>query len=254
MWDVVATRKEKGMHTSSLNMNEEVSNSSTITSAQSLDEKLHEYIKMKRVFFGGSRGFLSIPQKKSGNKVDKSPLSTSNKTAATDEDEFISDHIREVSSDHMRQEQALKIEEESLDTIYALDAPIVSSSKKKRSNSRTRCVSFSDAKIVYFPMELGDNPSCRNGLPIQLGQEAVDMESIDVDLYEKFKSTSPTRSHDEMRMSFMQRRIILKRQHSNKELDTLLKEMNKERQRQRRALRLYRLRLRILEFLSCRCK
>lgn len=227
-------------------MNEEASNSSTITSAQSLDETLHEYMNMNRVlFFGGSRDSLTIPQKKSGNKVDKSPLSASNKTAATDEDEF---------SDHVRQEKAPSrlieaIEEESLDTIYALDAPIVSSSKKKRS------VSFSEANIVYFPMELGDNPSCRSGLPIQLGQEAIDMESIDVDLYEKHKSASHTRSHDEMRMSFMQRRLILKRQHSNKELDTLLKEMNKDRQRQRRALRLYRFRLRIIEFLSCRrCK
>lgn len=250
--DVVATKKREGYeyaHKFS-NMNEEVSNlnSSTITSAQSLDETLHEHIKMNGVFFGGSRDSLSIPRKETG-KTDESPLSTSNKTAATDEDEF---------SDHVRQEQAPSrlieaIEEESLDTIYALDAPIVSSSKKKRPKSR-KGVSFSDAKIVYFPMELGDNPSCRNGLPIQLGQEAIDMESIDVDLYEKAKSTSPTRSHDEMRMSFMQRRLILKRQHSNKELDTLLKEMNKERQRQRRALRLYRLRLRILEFLSCRCK
>ena len=206
---------------------------------------------MNRVlFFGGSRDSLTIPQKKSGNKVDKSPLSASNKTAATDEDEF-SDHVRQEKSPSRLIEA---IEEESIDTIYALDAPIVSSSKKKKYNSRTRSVSFSEANIVYFPMELGDNPSCRNGLPIQLGQEAVDMESIDVDLYEKIKSRSHIRSHDEMRMSFMQRRLILKRQHSKKELDTLLKEMNKDRQRQRRALRLYRLRLRIMEFLSCRCK
>ena len=237
-------------------MNEEASNSSTITSTQSLDETVHDF-KMNRVFFGGSRDSLLIPRKKLG-KTDKSPLSASSKTAAT-EDGFISDHIREVSSDDTLQEQAPSrlieaVEEESLDKIYDLGAPIVSSRNKKRPKSR-RCVSFSEAKIVYFPMELGDNPSCRNGLPIQLGQEAIDMESIDVDLYEQVKNSSGhMRSHDEMRMSFMQRRLILKRQHTNQELDARLKEMNKERKRQRRALRLYRFRLRILEFLSCRFK
>jgi len=243
-------------------MNEEASNSRTITSAQSLDETLHEYMKMKNrfMFFGDNRDSLTIPQKKTGNKVDtRNPLSASNKTAATDEDEFISDHIREVSSDHVCQEQAPSrlieaTEEEPLDKIYDLGAPITLSNKKNRPNSR-RCVSFSEAKIVYFPMELGDNPSCRNGLPIQLGQEAIDTESIDVDLYEKIKSSSGnTRSHDEMRMSFMQRRLILKRQHTNQELDMHLKEMNKERKRQRKALRLYKFRLRLLDFLSCRRK
>ncbi|GFH47771.1 hypothetical protein CTEN210_04246 [Chaetoceros tenuissimus] len=236
-------------------MNEEASNSSTINSTQSLDETLHEYMKMNRGFFSST---LSIPRKKPG-KTDKSPLSASSKTAAT-EDGFISDHIREVFIDDTLQEQAPSrlietVEEESLDKIYDLGAPIVSSNNKKRPKSR-RCVSFSEAKIVYFPMELGDNPSCRNGLPIQLGQEAIDMECIDVDLYEQVKNSSGhTRSHhDEMRMSFMQRRLILKRQHTNQELDARLKEMNKERKRQRRALRLYKFRLRILEFLSCRFK
>ena len=164
-------------------------------------------MKMQRVFFGSSRDSLSIPRNKKGT-TDTSPLSASSKTAATEEG-FISDHVREDSSDHIRQEQApYRVEEPKM---YDLGAPIVSSSKQKK-KTKSRSVSFSEAKIAYFPMELGDNPSCRNGLPVELGQEAIDTESIDIDLYEQLKSASGhTRSHDEMRMGFMQRRLILKR-------------------------------------------
>ena len=142
-------------------MNEEASNS-TINSTQSLDETLHEYMKMQRVFFGSSRGSLSIPRNKKGKTVtDTSPLSASSKTAATEEG-FISDHVREDSSDHIRQEQApCRVEEDSIDKIYDLGAPIVSSRSKQKKRTKSRSVSFSEAIIAYFPMELGDNPSCR---------------------------------------------------------------------------------------------
>jgi len=50
------------------------------------------------------------------------------------------------------------------------------------SNSK---VGFNLITIYEFPVEIGDNPACREGCPIRLGHELVWKSKIDVDSYEE---------------------------------------------------------------------
>ena len=47
-------------------------------------------------------------------------------------------------------------------------------------------VSFHDIEIVEFSVIVGDNPSCRSGAPIALGNNVENRSQYDIDVYETF--------------------------------------------------------------------
>eukprot|EP00934_Nitzschia_sp_Nitz4_P004949 Nitzschia sp. Nitz4//scaffold389_size11954//6654//7164//NITZ4_009010-RA/size11954-augustus-gene-0.10-mRNA-1//1//CDS//3329549993//4939//frame0 len=55
------------------------------------------------------------------------------------------------------------------------------SSTSSKSNSS---VSFDEVTIYWFPAAIGDNPACREGCPIRIGDKYIYKETVDVELYE----------------------------------------------------------------------
>jgi hypothetical protein len=69
-------------------------------------------------------------------------------------------------------------------------------------------VSFHKIEIAEHPYELGDNPSCVGGCPVQIGWEPMDKMSLDVEEYERGK-TAP-RNKDQLRLPPMIRDQLAK--------------------------------------------
>ncbi len=52
-------------------------------------------------------------------------------------------------------------------------------------------VMFDTVTIYEFPVEIGDNPACREGCPVRLGDNVVSKSKMYVDLYEKERGDRP---------------------------------------------------------------
>lgn len=55
----------------------------------------------------------------------------------------------------------------------------------KVDKNSTSKVGFKDITIYEFPMEIGDNPACREGCPIRLGDKLLWKSKVDVNSYEE---------------------------------------------------------------------
>lgn len=54
------------------------------------------------------------------------------------------------------------------------------------SNSK---VAFDDITIYNFPIDIGDNPACREGCPIRLGDKLIWKSKVDLNSYEDERDT-----------------------------------------------------------------
>jgi len=60
--------------------------------------------------------------------------------------------------------------------------------KKETPNGKKKVV-FASLEIVEFLIEIGDNPSCKDGAPLCLAPECQDRHTKDIDEYELFRQT-----------------------------------------------------------------
>jgi hypothetical protein len=68
-------------------------------------------------------------------------------------------------------------------------------------------VSFSKIDIIVLPMILGDNPSCKNGPPVQPCWNADFRYSVNVDLFEQERSNARRPPHRLYLSSIVRRRL-----------------------------------------------
>ena len=95
-----------------------------------------------------------------------------------------------------------------------------------------RKVSFTSLEVISFPIELGDNPACSDGLPIQLGSKPIRSKVFDV---EEFEKTKGGRSEKDLKIQFMRKRRMLQPQYSNEELAKRMDEVEQERRIRKRS-------------------
>lgn len=91
-----------------------------------------------------------------------------------------------------------------------------------------RRISFGSIHIREHAQTIGDNPSCTHGTPVQLDWEHEDMEALNLEDYEAYRSTP--RNKNEMYLNHFQRITILKRNgYSTNEIKESKKEIQKFR-------------------------
>ena len=61
----------------------------------------------------------------------------------------------------------------------------------KSDGESTSKVNFETVTIFEFPVEIGDNPACREGCPIQLGHRLLYRSTMGVDSYEEARGDRP---------------------------------------------------------------
>lgn len=120
----------------------------------------------------------------------------------------------------------------------------------KERERQTKNVSFSQARIISFPIELGDNPCCE-GLPIQMSREACHSRVVDIDQLEDWKQEQRNgRSRSGFKLHFFQRQKILKNLgYTVDELANALDEIKAIRRRRLRSIRGFKLRQRCLKLI-----
>ena len=89
----------------------------------------------------------------------------------------------------------LKIEDDDCSTSNHSTTSSGGAAGRKRSCGDTLSVSFRSIDIHEFSMELGDNPACASGVPVQIGWEPhTSINSIDIDVYEQQRTKSKSKS------------------------------------------------------------
>jgi hypothetical protein len=104
-----------------------------------------------------------------------------------------------------------------------------------RQTKKTKSVSFGNIEVREYPMVLGDNPSCRDGLPVSLGWEYAQLCLMDVDDYEHDRP--PRRCLGDFVLRWMDRRQIVKRIASTQELLTATSKVKKAQLQRERTIR-----------------
>jgi hypothetical protein len=64
-------------------------------------------------------------------------------------------------------------------------AELVQGLSKSDDESTSSKVNFETVTIFEFPVEIGDNPACREGCPIRLGHKLLGRSTMGVDSYEE---------------------------------------------------------------------
>ena len=120
------------------------------------------------------------------------------------------------------------------------DEELSSSSGRHHKSQESKRVSFSQVHILLFPVELGDNPSCSNGLPIQLGSRPTKQVVIDLEILEHRKE-GHRRDLTELRLELIQRQKLLRNtgKYSTEELADQLYKADLERKKQKRSAKKY---------------
>lgn len=120
------------------------------------------------------------------------------------------------------------------------DEELSSSSCNHHTTQDPKRVSFSQVHILSFPVELGDNPSCSNGLPIQLGSRPTKQVVIDLETLEHMKE-GHRRDHTELRLELLQRQKMLRNtgKYSTEELADHLYKADLERKKQKKSAKKY---------------
>jgi len=110
----------------------------------------------------------------------------------------------------------------------------------RESRHSKKSVSFSQVHILSFPVELGDNPSCSNGLPIQLGSRPTKQVVIDLEILENMKE-GHRRDYRELRIALLQRQSLLRNtgKYTTEELADRLYKADLERKKQRQSVKKY---------------
>lgn len=73
---------------------------------------------------------------------------------------------------------------------------------------KNKKVTFGDITIQRYPIELGDNPSCSAGAPVQIGWEPQAVEQRNLDLYEYMRGKR-RRTGKELEISVQRRAQLL---------------------------------------------
>jgi hypothetical protein len=107
-------------------------------------------------------------------------------------------------------------------------------------SQESKHVSFSQVHILSFPVELGDNPSCSDGLPIQLGSRPTKQVVIDLEILERRKE-GRRRDLIELRLELLQRQKLLRNtgKYSTEELADQLYKADLERKKQKKSAKKY---------------
>jgi hypothetical protein len=100
---------------------------------------------------------------------------------------------------------------------------------------KTKSVSFGNIEVREYPMVLGDNPSCRDGLPVSLGWEYAQLFLMDVDDYEDDRPRR--RCLGDLVLSWMDRRQILKQVASIQDLSAAITKVQKTQLQRERSIR-----------------
>jgi hypothetical protein len=95
-----------------------------------------------------------------------------------------------------------------------------------------RTVSFNSIDILEFEMELGDNPSTSNGLPVQLGWECQRADTFNLDAYESAKPIPRDRTKMKIPADVRQR-IVENQGVSRSEAKSAMAEVKKTKMRRR---------------------
>ena len=77
----------------------------------------------------------------------------------------------------------------------------------RKSGGDVLSVSFRSIDIHEFSMELGDNPACGTGVPVQIGWEPHTFDTMDIDIYERQRIKN--KKKDDLLIPAEQRRRIV---------------------------------------------
>ena len=75
-------------------------------------------------------------------------------------------------------------------------------------STKTKSVSFGTITVTDFPIELGDNPACSKGAPIQMGWTAYESHTHNLEIYD-FCRQSERKSRRKLIMTFERRNQLL---------------------------------------------
>jgi len=96
-------------------------------------------------------------------------------------------------------------------------------------------ISFGTIQIREHAQTIGDNPSCSYGTPVQLDWKHQDMEEMDFEEYENFRSKGGTRTKQQFHMNHFQRMNLLKMNgYSTNEIKDSKKKVSKSRNQRER--------------------
>mmetsp|Transcript_86470 Transcript_86470/g.242086 ORF Transcript_86470/g.242086 Transcript_86470/m.242086 type:complete len:155 (-) Transcript_86470:80-544(-) len=70
-------------------------------------------------------------------------------------------------------------------------------------------VAFDEVTIYEFPVDIGDNPAVREGCPIRLGDRLLRKSTIDVESYEKERSSARQRHAKKLYIDVTERATML---------------------------------------------
>jgi hypothetical protein len=85
-------------------------------------------------------------------------------------------------------------------------------------NKNRQNVSFADVKLREYTLSLGQNPSCSEGPPIELGWEFREQTPVPLEHYEEIKARQPRRRLQELILSNRARRLMLLEKYTQEEL------------------------------------
>lgn len=100
-------------------------------------------------------------------------------------------------------------------------------SKKCTSKTQSHSVSFSDVQVQEYPLVLGDNPSCSEGLPLSLGWVPSNSYTLQLDQYED--NRPERRTFREMKMTAVVRKNILLENSTSEDLRRVERRIGRER-------------------------
>jgi hypothetical protein len=122
----------------------------------------------------------------------------------------------------------------------------------KERERRTNSVTFSEARITTFPIELGDNPCCE-GLPIQMSREPSYSRVIDIDTFENWKRRErgdKKRRPSAFKLHLFQRQRLLKNLgYTIEELAKTLDETESIQRKRSRSIRFFKWRRRFIKLI-----
>mmetsp|Transcript_54424 Transcript_54424/g.80789 ORF Transcript_54424/g.80789 Transcript_54424/m.80789 type:complete len:163 (-) Transcript_54424:651-1139(-) len=102
-----------------------------------------------------------------------------------------------------------ELEEVQIEDMAAKDTDVTidgTTDQQQQKKTRNTHVSFSNIEIREFTLIIGDNPSCRTGLPLSLGWEHTKTRVVPVDDYDR----KPRRSAEELLLNRKQSWMKLK--------------------------------------------
>lgn len=120
-------------------------------------------------------------------------------------------NLERTSEDDMRQNEDINMTVQDINAENKLHEscplPHASIQDTDDNTSRRRRVSFDSINIREYFIELGDNPSCRNGPPLTIGWDFDELGRFDLEQFEEFRP--PRRFSRQMIIPLGRRQEIL---------------------------------------------